>query len=221
MVTLVLASASPARLATLQAAGIEPLVVVSDVDEDAALAVARAQAGHELSVPTQVAELALAKARDVVGKVDRSSLPGEVLVLGCDSLLEVDGVAQGKPWEPDIARERWRAMRGGTGVLHTGHYLVRLPLAGEPRMVSAVSSTQVSFADLDDDEIDAYVATGEPLQVAGAFTIDGIGGAFITAISGDHHGVVGLSLPVLRSLVRELGLRYPDLWENVRLSPTN
>lgn len=217
MVTLVLASASPARLATLKAAGINPVVVVSDVDEDAALALATAQAGHELSVPAQVAELARAKARDVVGKVDRSTFPGEVLVLGCDSLLEFGGVAQGKPWEPEIARERWRAMRGGTGVLHTGHYLVRLPMADEPSAASpvsstAVSSTQVSFADLDDDEIDAYVATGEPLEVAGGFTIDGFGGAFITAIAGDHHGVVGLSLPMLRSMVRELGLRYTDLW---------
>ena len=212
MITLVLASASPARLATLRTAGIEPVVVVSDVDEDAALALATAQAGHELSVPSQVAELAKAKARDVVGKVDLSAFGGDVLVLGCDSLLEFDGATQGKPWEPEVARERWRAMRGGSGVLHTGHYLIRVPREGEPSVASAVSSTGVQFADLDDDEIDAYVATGEPLQVAGGFTIDGYGGAFITAIQGDHHGVIGLSLPLLRDVVREVGLRYQDLW---------
>ena len=218
---LVLASASPARLATLRAAGIEPEVLVSDVDEDAVLARASLARGHALTVPEQVAVLAEAKASAVVARrrADGPRPAGDAgdaggsrdagLVLGGDSLLELDGTAHGKPGTPAVARERWRAMRGRTGTLHTGHHLLDLATG---RSASGVASTLVRFADVTDAEIDAYVATGEPLAVAGAFTIDGLGGAFVEGVDGDHHAVVGLSLPLLRRLVRDLGHDYPSLW---------
>ena len=210
---LVLASASPARLATLHSAGIAPEVVVSDVDEDAALVDAAVAAGRELSVAEQVAVLARAKAEAVAARLAETSPSGRfstsVLVLGGDSLLELHGVAHGKPGTAEVARERWRAMSGQRGTLHTGHHLLDL-LTG--RAASGVASTQVDFGVVDDDEIDAYIATGEPLAVAGAFTIDGLGGAFVEGVQGDHHAVVGLSLPLLRRLVREVGHDYTRLW---------
>ena len=140
---------------------------------------------------------------------DRDDVPPGALVLGCDSVLELDGEAHGKPADADDAVRRWRSMRGRSGVLHTGHCLRD---TADGRTAAATASTVVHFADLDDDEIAAYVATGEPLHVAGAFTIDGLGGAFVTGIEGDHHNVVGLSLPLLRDLVAELGHRWTDLW---------
>ncbi|ACQ79400.1 maf protein [Beutenbergia cavernae DSM 12333] len=223
----VLASGSPARLTTLRAAGIEPRVVVSDVDEDAALADAERAAGAPLPVGDQALLLARAKAEAVAARIspaaDGDASPAEAtpsssLVLGCDSILELAGASYGKPGTVDVARERWQAMRGRTGVLHTGHWLIAASeearASGPGRAVGGTSATLVEFADVDDDELEAYLATGEPLAVAGAFTIDGLGGAFVTRIEGDHHGVVGLSLPLLRGLVRELGLAYPDLWEH-------
>lgn len=197
MTHLVLASASPARLATLRSAGVEPTVVVSGVDEDQVVGLPPAE------LALQLAEL---KCAAVSGRDD---LPDGVLVLGCDSVLELDGVALGKPADADDAVRRWRAMRGRSGVLHSGHSL-RDTTTG--RVVAATASTVVHFARVDDDEIAAYVATGEPLHVAGAFTIDGLGGAFVSGIEGDHHTVVGLSLPLLRDLVGELGHRWTDLW---------
>jgi septum formation protein len=194
---LVLASASPARLATLRAAGIHPTVVVSGVDED------RLNGLPPAELALQLAELKCAAV------ADRPDLPHGALVLGCDSVLEVDGLPHGKPGTAEAAAARWRALRGRTGVLHTGHSL-RDTTTG--RVAAATSSTVVHFADVDDDEIAAYVATGEPLEVAGAFTVDGLGGAFVTRLEGDHHTVVGVSLPLLRELVRELGHRWPDLW---------
>ncbi len=128
-------------------------------------------------------------------------------MLGCDSVLELDGQALGKPDDAEEARARWRAMRGRSGVLHTGH-----ALRDGDRVAAATASTVVHFADLTDEEIDAYVATGEPLQVAGAFTVDGLGGAFVTGIEGDHHNVVGVSLPLLRDLMAELGHSWTSLW---------
>jgi len=207
---LLLASASPARRATLQAAGIDPLVAVSAVDEEAVLAAARERFGT-LDPADAVLLLAQAKVEDV-----SRNLPAELedaddlLLLGCDSMLELDGEIYGKPRDAAEAAGRWRAMRGRTGVLHTGHWL--MDERAVPTMLGATSSTSVTWATVSDDEIDAYVATGEPLAVAGAFTIDGLGGPFVERIEGDHHGVVGLSLPLLRELLGEVGVRIPDLW---------
>jgi septum formation protein len=207
---LLLASASPARRATLQAAGIDPLVAVSGVDEEAVLAAARERFGT-LDPADAVLLLAQAKVEDV-----SRNLPAELedaddlLLLGCDSMLELDGEIYGKPRDAADAAGRWRAMRGRTGVLHTGHWL--MDERAVPTMLGATSSTSVTWAKVSDDEIDAYVATGEPLAVAGAFTIDGLGGPFVERIEGDHHGVVGLSLPLLRELLGEVGVGIADLW---------
>jgi septum formation protein len=196
---LVLASASPARLATLRAAGLSPAVEVSGVDED------KATAGlTDPSVQDLVLVLAQAKAQAVA-----ATAHGDVMVLGCDSLLEFEGAALGKPADTSTARSRWQRMRGRSGVLHTGHCLIRCR-DGESR--SAVTSTSVTFADITDQELEAYLATGEPQRVSGGFTIDGFGGAFIERIDGDPHTVVGVSLPTLRALLRELGFTWTDLW---------
>jgi septum formation protein len=196
---LVLASASPARLATLRSAGVDPLVIVSGVDES------RLDGLPPLELALQLAEL---KCEAVASRDD---VPAEALVLGCDSVLELDGEALGKPESAEVAEQRWRAMRGRTGVLHTGHCLRE---ASSGRVAAATASTTVHFADVSDEEIAAYVATGEPLWVAGAFTVDGLGGAFVTGIEGDHHNVVGVSLPLLRELVNELGHTWTDLWQD-------
>ena len=202
---LVLASASPARRATLLAAGIEPSVVVSDVDEQAVQALAVERYG--VLEPADVA-LLLARAKC---EAVASTLAVSELVLGCDSVLELDGETHGKPSDAAEAVSRWRRMRGRAGVLHTGHWLrdERDPAdGGTGATLGATASTTVHFADLSDEEIDEYVATGEPLLVAGAFTVDGLGGAFVTAIEGDHHNVVGLSLPLLRELLGEVGVGW-------------
>lgn len=194
---LVLASASPARLATLRAAGVDPLVRVSGVDEEAVTGLSPA------ALALRLAEL---KSAAVAAHPD---LPPGSLVLGCDSVLELAGRAWGKPGSAQEATSRWRAMRGSSGVLHTGHCLHDRD--GDLRC-SATASTRVHFADLTEEEIDSYVATGEPLAVAGAFTVDGLGGAFVTGIEGDHHNVVGVSLPLVRDLMARLGHRWIDLW---------
>lgn len=129
-------------------------------------------------------------------------------VVGCDSVFEFDGVAYGKPWEPEVALERWQLMRGRCGTLHTGHWLVSPTSQGYGEITSAV----VSFEDISDAEIDAYVATGEPLQVAGAFAIDGLAGAFIKSVDGDPHTVVGLSISTLRRLLDHHGVSITGLW---------
>lgn len=215
--SLLLASASPARRSTLLAAGVDPLVQVSAVDEGAAVAAAEAVHGS-LAAGDVALMLARAKAEDVVAAIEGGEsdddVPDDLLVLGCDSVLELDGEVHGKPADATEAVERWRRMRGRSGVLHTGHWLVDLRHpddGGTGGMVGGTASTTVHFADLDDDEITAYVATGEPLHVAGAFTIDGIGGPYVAAIEGDPSTVVGVSLPLLRELVRELGLAWHDL----------
>lgn len=216
MPTLLLASASPARLSTLQAAGIAPLVQVSGVDEDAVLTAAQERFGA-LAPADAVLVLAQAKAEAIAEALDDlEHVPDEdrpdLLVLGCDSMLELDGRAFGKPRDAADAVDRWRAMRGRSGVLHSGHWLVDCREPGTGATLGATASTVVHFADLSDEEIDAYVATGEPLAVAGAFTVDGLGGPFVTRIEGDHHGVVGLSLPLLRELLAAVGLGVHHFW---------
>ena len=196
---LVLASASPARLATLRSAGIEPEVVVSGVDESTV---------HDPDPARFVARLAELKAHAVLERV--AGRPGaEGWVLGCDSVLVLDGRVLGKPGHAAEAVRVWQAMRGRSGVLHTGHCLAEI---GAGRQVTRSVATTVHFAQVSDEEIAAYVETGEPLQVAGAFTVDGLGGAFVTHIEGDHHNVVGLSLPVLREMFAALAVPWPSLW---------
>lgn len=220
---LYLASTSPARLALLKAAGVDPVVIPSSVDEDAVLAEHAAERGVGVgALPPQevVAVLARAKCLAVAdGALDPET--GEALdglVLGGDSMFELDGRVLGKPHEPDVARERWHAQRGRTGVLWSGQFLAdrrrgaELP-AGEVLEIGEVASARVTFADdLDDDEIEAYIASGEPLEVAGAFTIDSLGGPYIDRIEGDPSTVVGLSLPTLRRQVRALGFEWHELW---------
>ena len=231
---LVLASASPARLATLRAAGADPVVEVSGVDEDAVLEAVRGGPAQ------RVLALATAKARAVAGRIcaepagaDRAAAaqasgtascvqaagdgedadglaPAEALVLGCDSMFEFDGQAVGKPHDPGVARERLARMSGRSGVLHTGHCLVH-PRSGAT--LGAVSHAVVHIGELSRQEIDAYVASGEPLHVAGSFTVDGLGGPFVDRVDGDHHGVVGVSLPLLRRMLAHWGMSVTQLWE--------
>ncbi|HET7735310.1 MAG TPA: nucleoside triphosphate pyrophosphatase [Nocardioidaceae bacterium] len=191
---VVLASQSPARLATLRSAGLDPEVVVSGVDESVVT----------LSDPAALSvELARLKAQAVASGFD------DALVIGCDSVLDFEGVIHGKPASAEVATQRWRAMRGASGVLHTGHCVID---TRDGREVARSAETVVHFADIGDDEIEAYVATGEPLNVAGAFTIDGLGGAFVTGIEGDPHTVVGIGLPLLRTMLAELGVPWHSLW---------
>ena len=209
---LYLASTSPARLATLRAAGVEPVLLSSGVDEEAV-----AGAAGPLDGPGLVQLLARAKAEAVLGSlIDGQAMDG--IILGGDSTFELDGVLYGKPHRPDVARERWRAQRGRTGLLHSGHWVID-HRDGAPRAaVGAVSTASVTFADdITDAEIDAYVATGEPLFVAGAFTIDSLGAAFISRVEGDPHAVVGLSVSLLRGLVLELGIPWTSLWNRADL----
>ncbi|MFF3062999.1 Maf family protein [Oerskovia sp. NPDC057915] len=225
-VRLLLASQSPARLATLRSAGLTPEVRVSGLDEDAVLEAAAARFGA-LDPADAVLVLAQAKAEEVAQVLTREARerdqasdvvgPEEVapVVVGCDSMLEFAGTVHGKPRDAAEATERWRAMRGRTGVLHTGHWIVDLrdpQDGGSGATLGATSSTTIHFADVSDAEIAAYVATGEPLAVAGAFTVDGLGGAFVESIEGDHHGVVGISLPLVRELLGEIGVTWTDLW---------
>lgn len=190
----VLASASPARLRTLRNAGLSPDVIVSNFDESQV---------HAPTTVELVQKLATAKAALVAQQIS-----GEALVLGCDSMLELDGAQLGKPGSASDAAARWRQMRGREGVLHTGHALWDV---ASGRVVEAVASTTVAFADVTDDEIAEYCATGEPSEVAGGFTVDGLGGWFVEGIGGDHHNVVGVSLPLLRRMLSDLGVRLADL----------
>jgi septum formation protein len=191
---VVLASASPARLTLLRNAGIEPDVVVSGVDESGV---------EELPVRDAAMALASRKADAVTGQVDGA------LVIGCDSMLSIDGTVRGKPASVDEARAWLRGWRGRAGVLVTGQCVV--DTATGRRAVGAVE-TSVTYGDPSDDELEAYLATGEALQVAGAFTLDGYSAPFVAGVDGDPGGVMGLSLPLLRSLLREIDVPITDLW---------
>lgn len=216
---LYLASTSPARLATLRAVGIEPIAIAPGVDEEAAVdAAAAAAPGGLLPAADMVQLLARLKAEAVL---DAAVLSGAGLssaeldgfILGGDSAFELDGVVYGKPHEPEVARARWLAQRGRSGVLHSGHWLIDHRGGRVNGAIGRASRATVHFADdIETAEIDAYIATGEPLRVAGAFTIDSKGAGFIDRIEGDPHTVVGLSVPLLRKLVHELGGRWTDLW---------
>ncbi|WP_231870952.1 Maf family nucleotide pyrophosphatase [Peptidiphaga gingivicola] len=199
---LALASKSPARLATLQAAGFDPLVQVSDVDEEALLESVRGGPAQK------VLALATAKARAVA--YDAREAAGAHIVVGCDSMFEFDGEAVGKPGNPEKARDRIARMAGRSGLLHTGHQIVHLESGAS---LGAVSHAVVHFAPMSDAEVEAYVATGEPLHVAGAFTVDGLGGPFVERVDGDYHGVVGISLPLLRAMLANWGVSITRLWQ--------
>ena len=192
MPRFVLASTSPARLKLLRQVGIAPEVVASGVDESS------------VTGPPHDVALTLAVRKAIAVAADLS----DAFVLGCDSVLELDGSALGKPADAAEAIARWQQMRGRSGVLHTGHCLVDTRTG---RDAAEVASTVVHFAEISDEEIEAYVATGEPLRVAGAFTIDGLGGPYVDRVEGDPHNVVGLSLPLLRRLFIDLGLPFPAL----------
>jgi septum formation protein len=204
-VRFVLASASQARLSVLRAAGLDPAVEVSAVDEDALLA------GLSGASPAEtVTALAGAKATAVARRVaDR--LP-DAVVVGCDSMLHVDGELVGKPRDAVTARARWTALAGGTGELVTGHTVLRLAGGEIDRVAEGHAVTTVRFGRPDPAELEAYVATGEPLAVAGAFTLDGLGGWFVDGIDGDPSNVIGISLPLTRRLLAGVGVRVTDLW---------
>jgi len=207
---LVLASTSPARLKVLRDAGIEPVTIAPEVDEDAVEVRDRAL-GLIKNTHDVVGVLAKAKSEAVAAMPESFGS----LVLGCDSQLEFEGESLGKPHDPDVAIERWKRMRGKSGVLYSGHWLIDnrdLQAGQQAPAFGKVSSTIVNFEYISDAEIEAYVATGEPLKVAGAFTIDGIGGAFLRSIEGDAHTVIGISLSVLRELTLQLGVEYTSMW---------
>jgi septum formation protein len=205
-VQVVLASASPARLGVLRAAGLNPLVEVSDVDEDGVLAVVR-----DSPPARRVAALACAKAA-TVGERVADVLP-DAVVLGCDSMLLIDGELVGKPATVAVARRRWALMAGRTGELLTGHAVLRLSGGAVGEVAVGHAATTVRFGRPTEHELEAYLASGEPLAVAGAFTLDGLGGWFVDGIDGDPSNVIGISLPLVRRLLTDIGVSVTDLWE--------
>jgi septum formation protein len=219
---LILASQSPARTKLLSNAGIAHTVLVSDVDEDAV------QARYGVTDPHDTALLlARAKAEAV------ASLPEAegALVIGCDSVFEFDGEAHGKPYTPEVAKERMLRMSGSMGILHTGHWLVDCRDTdggtdddggtGSGATLGSVASAEVHFMEMSEAEIDTYIATGEPLLCAGSFTIDGYGGAFIRKVDGDPHTVVGLSISTLRGLLAQAKVSVTELWTGGAVDPAD
>lgn len=207
---LYLASTSPARLSVLRGAGIEPICFSPDVDEDAAVAAREAELGRALSAPELTEYLGRLKAEDVVARHGHEI---DGLVLGGDSMFLLDGEILGKPHLPEVALARSRQHRGRTGVLHSGHWVIDHTGGTVQGAAGGVDTATVTLAaDVTDAELDAYVASGEPLELAGGFAIDGLAGAFIERIEGAPSCVIGLSLPELRRLVVRLGHSYPELW---------
>jgi len=206
-VLVVLASASPARLSVLRAAGLDPRVEVSDFDEDGLLA-----AMPDATPAVKVTALAGAKATTVARRIG-DEVPAAV-VIGCDSMLHIGGELVGKPAGPAQARSRWRAMAGGRGELVTGHAVLRLVDGEIDRVSEGHAVTVVRFADPSPAELEAYLGTGEPLAVAGAFTLDGLGGWFVEGIDGDPSNVIGISLPLTRRLLAAVGVTVTDLWRS-------
>ena len=207
MTRIVLGSASTGRLRVLRNAGIDPLVVVSGVDEDAAIAALGADPDPAAVVTT----LARAKADAVARELD-ALVAADCVVIGCDSMLYVDGELRGKPGTPEEARRQWNSMAGRAGQLFTGHCVVRILDARTIATETAAEVTTVRFSIPTEAELTAYIAGGEPLNVAGAFTIDGLGGWFIDGVDGDPSNVVGLGLTVTRRLLESAGLSLGDLW---------
>lgn len=202
-----LGSSSPARLQTLRQAGLDPVVIEPKVDEESV---------HLPGAPELTAELARLKGESVLSGLPATGLltEGPLVLLACDSMLEIEGRVHGKPGTPEAAIVRWYRMRGRQGLLHTGHYVALVNGPDEVRHQVRVAETGVTFADLTDAEIAAYAATGEPQRVAGGFTIDGFGGAFVTRITGDPHNVVGISLPLVRQMLLDLGVAWHGLWRD-------
>jgi septum formation protein len=207
MTRIVLGSASTGRLRVLRSAGIDPLVAVSGVDEDAAIAALGADPDPAAVVTT----LARAKADAVARELD-SSVTADCVVIGCDSMLYVDGELRGKPGTPEQARRQWNSMAGKSGRLFTGHCVIRLLESQVLGSQTAAEVTTVRFGIPTEAELNAYIAHGEPLSVAGAFTIDGLGGWFIDGVEGDSSNVVGLGLAVTRRLLEAVKLSIGDLW---------
>jgi len=236
-IRLILASASPARLATLQRAGVNPIVRVSGVDERAVTREATERFGGPLDPADTALLLAQAKAEAVArdlnetdrgfetpigsstdGELDDDALEDDLLdnaiLIGCDSILEMGGKPYGRPADAETAIQRIKQMSDSSGTLHTGHWLIDLRSkenGGTGATIGGTGSTIVHFGHIPDDEIEEYVATGEPLQVAGSFTVDGLGGPFIAGIEGDYHNVVGISLPLVRALLTQIGVKWHDL----------
>ena len=202
---LVLASASQGRLGVLRSAGIDPVVRVSGVDEDALAAALTGATPAEL-----VTALASAKADAVAA--DIAAEHPDAVIIGCDSMLHIGGELIGKPGCAETAQRRWQAMAGGTGELLTGHAVVRLHEGTISATASRAETTLIHFSTPSAEEIDAYIATGEPLQVAGGFTLDGRGGWFVDRIDGDPSSVIGISLPLTRRLLAEVGVAVVSLW---------
>ena len=207
MTRVVLGSASTGRRRVLRSAGIDPLIAVSGVDEDAAIAAL----GAHPDPATVVTTLARAKADAVVRELD-AEVTADCVVIGCDSMLYVNGELRGKPGAPEHARRQWNSMAGKPGSLFTGHCVIRMRDAQVLRTETAAEVTTVRFGVPTKQELTAYIASGEPLNVAGGFTIDGLGGWFIDGVEGDPSNVVGLGLSVTRRLLESVGLSIGDLW---------
>jgi septum formation protein len=207
MTRLVLGSASPGRLKVLRQAGVDPLVVVSGVDEDAVIAAL----GSNTSPADVVRILAQAKADQVASILDLI-IAADCVVIGCDSMLYIDGRLVGKPASADAARNQWRTMGGRSGQLYTGHCLLRLLDGNASQRASESAATTVHFATPAAVDLEAYIDSGEPLAVAGGFTLDGLGGWFVDRIEGDPSNVIGLSLPLTCALLQRVGLSVAELW---------